>query len=150
MKTTLLCVVAACLLFSSCATIFTGTKDRIYFNSTPSGATIYKDGVEQCITPCSVRLKRDINDTDLELKLDGYETRIFTLDKEFNIISILNLGNLLGWGIDAISGSLMKYDRKVYNLTLTEKKETDRVQAKEIHIDTKKRKVDVYVLQEKQ
>ena len=37
-------VLAITLLLTSCATLFTGTKDRITFNSTPSGANIYIDG----------------------------------------------------------------------------------------------------------
>lgn len=67
---------ATMLLMTSCATLFTGTKDRITFNSTPSGATIYIDGVEQCKTPCTMKVKRSINDTGVEFKLDGYETRV--------------------------------------------------------------------------
>lgn len=91
-------LLAATMLFmTSCATLFTGTKDRITFNSTPSGATIYIDGVEQCKTPCTMKVKRSINDTAVEFKLDGYETRLITLSKEFNVVSIINLGNLLGW-----------------------------------------------------
>ena len=77
------------LFMTSCATLFTGTKDRITFNSTPSGATIYIDGVEQCKTPCTMKVKRSINDTDVEFKLDGYETRLITLSKEFNVVSIM-------------------------------------------------------------
>jgi hypothetical protein len=83
-------------MMTGCATIFTGTKDNISFSSTPSGATIYKDGVEICTTPCNYKIKRSLNDTDIEFKLDGYKTRLITLDKELNLVSIINLGNLLG------------------------------------------------------
>lgn len=127
----------ALFLMTGCATIFTGTKDRIAFTSTPSGATIYKDGVEICTTPCNYRIKRSINDTEVEFKLDGYETRLITLDKEFNLVSIINLGNLFGWGIDALSGAVMKYDRKAYDLKLTQEKSASLVQPSRIDIDTK-------------
>ena len=86
MKRIFVVMTTASLLMTSCATVFTGTKDRITFNSTPTGATIYKDGVEQCKTPCTIRVKRSIGDTDIEYKLDGYETRLNTPDKEFNIV----------------------------------------------------------------
>ena len=132
-------------LMTSCATIFTGTKDRITFNSTPAGATIYKDGVEQCKTPCTLRVKRSLGDTDIEYKLDGYETRLITLDKEFNIISILNLGNLLGWGVDALSGAVMKYDKKVYDITLSKNNKTSMINPSKINFDTKKNVVELYV-----
>jgi len=132
-------------LISGCATIFTGTKDRITFNSNPSGAVIYKDGVELCTTPCSYKVKRSINDTDIEFKLDGYQTRLITLDKEFNIISIINLGNLLGWGIDALSGAVMKYDRKTYDITLSPNKTTSLLEPSRINIDTQKNTIELIV-----
>ncbi len=135
----------ALFLMTGCATIFTGTKDRIAFSSTPSGATIYKDGVEICTTPCNYRFKRSINDTEVEFKLDGYETRLITLDKEFNLVSIINLGNLLGWGIDALSGAVMKYDRKSYDLKLSPEKSASLLQPNRIDIDSKSNTVTLTV-----
>jgi hypothetical protein len=135
----------ALFLMTGCATIFTGTKDRIAFTSTPSGATIYKDGVEICTTPCNYRVKRSVNDTELEFKLDGYETRMITLDKEFNLVSIINFGNLFGWGIDVLSGAVMKYDRKAYDLKLNKETSASLVQPTRIDIDTKSNTVTLTV-----
>ena len=135
----------ALFLMTGCATIFTGTKDRIYFSSTPSGATIFKDGVEICTTPCNYRIKRSLSDTEVEFKLDGYETRLVTLDKELNLVSIINLGNLFGWGIDVLSGAVMKYDRKAYDLKLTQEKSSSLVQPSRIDIDTKSNTVTLTV-----
>ena len=135
----------ALLMMTGCATIFTGTKDNISFSSTPSGATIYKDGVEICTTPCNYKIKRSLNDTDIEFKLDGYETRLITLDKELNLVSIINLGNLLGWGIDALSGAVMKYDRKSYDLKLTKEKSASLLQPSRIDIDTQANTVTLTV-----
>lgn len=115
------------------------------FNSNPSGATVYKDGVELCTTPCSQKIRRSTSDTDIEFKLDGYETRLITLDKEFNPVSIINLGNLLGWGIDALSGAVMKYDRKVYDITLSKNTKTSKILPAKINIDTKAKIVELYV-----
>jgi len=137
-------LVVAMFLMTGCATLFTGTKDRITFNSNPSGATIYIDGVEQCKTPCTMNVKRSIADTDVEYKLDGYETRLITLSKEFNIVSVINLGNLFGWGIDAFTGSVMKYDRKTYDITLDDKK-TSIITPTRINIDTQKNLVELFV-----
>ncbi len=145
MKKSIIAISIISLLMTSCATIFTGTKDRITFNSTPAGATIYKDGVEQCKTPCTLKVKRSLSDTDIEYKLDGYETRLITLDKEFNVVSVINLGNLLGWGIDALSGAVMKYDRKVYDITLSKNNKTSMINPSKINFDTKKNVVELYV-----
>ena len=141
----ILSLVIVLFLMTGCATLFTGTKDRIAFSSTPSGATIFKDGVEICTTPCNYKIKRSLNDTDIEFKLDGYETRLITLDKEFNLVSIINLGNLLGWGIDALSGAVMKYDRKSYDIKLTKEKAASLLQPNRIDIDTQSNTVTLTV-----
>lgn len=44
------------------------------------------------------------------------------LDSKFNSVAIINLFGILGWGIDAATGSIKKYDTKVYNISLDEKK----------------------------
>jgi hypothetical protein len=142
---TILSVIILIIFATSCATIFTGTKDRISFKSTPSGAVIFKDGVELCTTPCTYKVKRSMSDTDLEFKLDGYETRLITLDTEFNVVSVINLGNLFGWGIDALSGAVMKYDRKSYEISLTPNKITSSIEPSRINIDTQKNTVDLFV-----
>lgn len=132
-------------LMTGCATIFTGTKDRISFTSTPSGAVIYKDGVEICTTPCNYNVKRSLNDTEMEFKLDGYETRLITLDKELNLVSIVNLGNLFGWGIDALSGAVLKYDRRSYDIKLSPEKSASLLQPNRIDIDTQSNTVTLTV-----
>ena len=138
---------ASLLLFSlsSCATIFTGTRDTIYFDSDPQGATVYKDGVELCITPCSASIRRSLNSEDITIKLDDYETRVFTLDQEFNVVSVINLGFLLGWAVDAASGSVMRYDRKHYDLKLEKDVRTSARNAHRIDIDTEAGTVDIFV-----
>jgi hypothetical protein len=143
-KHSIILLVVTMLIMTSCATLFTGTKDRITFNTTPSGAVIYIDGVEQCTTPCTMKVKRSLSDTDVEFKLDGYETRLITLSKEFNFVSVINLGNLFGWGIDALTGSVMKYDKKTYDITLGNKK-TSHINPTKINIDTQKNIVELYV-----
>jgi hypothetical protein len=115
---------AIVIVLSGCATLLTGTKDTISFNSTPDGAIVYKDGLELCLTPCRVPVKRSLTREDIEFRLDGYETRLFTLDKEFNIVSIVNLGSVFGWAIDAATGSIMKYDRKSYDLIMKPERTT--------------------------
>lgn len=120
-------IIIASLTLSSCATVFTGTKDRISFKTSPPGATVLKDGIEVCKTPCSAPIKRSLNNTEIEFKLDGYDTRLITLDKEFNIISVINLGNLLGSGVDALSGAVMKYDRRSYDIELVKNNKTSMI-----------------------
>lgn len=90
-------------------------------------------------------MKRNINDVALEIKLDGYQTRVFKLDKQLNVVSILNLGNLLGWGIDALSGSIMKYDCNRYDLILEKDKMISSIRPSKVLIDTKEKTVTLMV-----
>ncbi len=130
---------------SGCATLFTGTTDIISLNSNPAGAIVYKDGLELCRTPCRIPVKRSLNTTEIEFKLDGYENRIFTLDKEFNVVSVVNLGCLFGWAIDAATGSLMKYSRRSYDLEMKMRTLSLSDSPTEIHINTNDNLVDFYV-----
>ncbi|MCP4551850.1 MAG: PEGA domain-containing protein [Bacteroidetes bacterium] len=141
-------VIASTFLMASCATIFTGTKDAIRFDSNPQGASVYIDGLEVCKTPCTTQVKRSLSDKLAEIKLDGYETRVITLDRKFNAVSIINLGSLIGWGIDAATGSLMKYDRKGYEIELEKNNKTSLLtNPSKIEINTDTKIVDVYVTQ---
>ena len=75
------------LLFAGCATLFTGTYDEVEIRSEPEGALIFIDGLEEGRTPAYLDIKRPgIGDTEVELRLDDYETRTFVLRKEFNTI----------------------------------------------------------------
>lgn len=132
-------------LMTSCATVFTGTEDPLRFDSDPQGAMVYIDGLKVCKTPCTALVKRNLSDEFAEIKLDGYETRVITLDKKFNAISIINLGFVVGWAVDAATGAIMEYDRKAYNIELEEEKKTSLNNPTRIEIDTKKMLVDIYI-----
>jgi hypothetical protein len=48
-----------------------------------------------------------------EEKKEGYESKVVTLDKAFNAVSIINLFSIVSWAIDLATGSVNKYDQKV-------------------------------------
>lgn len=147
MKKILPFALASALLFSSCATIFTGTEDRITFKSNPSGAKVFLDGIELCETPCSEYIDRSINRKEVEFVLDGYRTKVVTLDREFNIVSVLNTTGLIGWAVDLVTGSVYKYSRKHYDVDLEPERElVENVKkAKEIHLDSNTKEATIYV-----
>ena len=109
-------------VFTSCATILSGTSDEITFNSDPGGASIMLDGLKLGKTPATVSIKRPgFGNKEITLKLDGYEDRTFMLQKEFNTMAICNLAGWPGWVIDIITGSVMKYSKRNYDLDLDPK-----------------------------
>lgn len=114
--------VSATLLLSSCATIFTGTKQTVQINSNPPAATIEVDGIKAGVTPMAVPLKKGFTGQTISLKLEGYETKTFQPVTTFNPVSVLNLLGMIGWAVDAATGAMMKYDPKVYEFTLEPKK----------------------------
>lgn len=121
-RTSIMAVAVATLTLQSCATIFTGTRDTVRFESQPAGAKVQIDGLDVGRTPVDVSVKRSLGDKTATMLLEGYDTRTFELSREFNAVSILNLFGLLGWAVDAATGSLMKYDQKLYKIELEQKK----------------------------
>jgi hypothetical protein len=121
-KTSLILMLAIMFLISSCATLFTGSQQTVQINSLPSGAKIQVNGVDRGTTPTAIKLKKGNEGQVLTLKVDGYETKTFQPETAFNGVSILNLFNVLCWGIDAATGALWKYDPKFYEIELTPKK----------------------------
>jgi hypothetical protein len=136
---------AAALLTTSCATLFTGTDDEIRFDSEPQGAKVFIDGIEVCETPCTAPVERSLTDELAEIKLEGYETRLIKLDQEFNAVSVLNLGNIAFWAIDAATGALMKYDQKAYHVELDKDTRSALRSSTKIEINTKDKLVNLYV-----
>jgi len=123
MKKTSLILMAVIMLFmTSCATMFTGTKQTVQINTFPAGAKVQVDGIDRGTTPTAIKLKKGNEGQVLTLKVDGFETKTFQPETGFNSVGILNLFNVLFWGIDAATGALWKYDPKFYEIELTPKK----------------------------
>ncbi|MEO0310766.1 MAG: hypothetical protein RIQ89_423, partial [Bacteroidota bacterium] len=59
------------LFMTSCATLFTGTKQTVQINSKPSGAKVQVDGIDRGTTPTAVKLKKGNDGQVVTLKADG-------------------------------------------------------------------------------
>lgn len=108
---------------TSCATILTGTKDKITFNTTPEGAKVMHKGVEKCTTPCTAEIPRSLSKQMVTFEKEGFNSKEMKLTKSFNPVSLVNilLGGVIGVGIDAATGSLTKYSPKAYKVELEAK-----------------------------
>lgn len=108
---------------TSCATIFTGTNDKITFNSTPEGAAVFHKGIEKCVTPCTTKIPRSLSKQTVIFEKEGFNNQEVKLDKNFNAVTLLNIlfGGAIGVGIDAATGSLTKYSTKKYDVELEAK-----------------------------
>ncbi|SMD44130.1 PEGA domain-containing protein [Aquiflexum balticum DSM 16537] len=113
-----LIVIAVLFLSTSCATLFTGSKQSVQINSNVQGARIQVNGVDKGVTPATIKLKKGKDGQVISLANYGYETKILQPETGMNLISIINLFNIFGWGIDAVSGALWKYDQKQYMIEM--------------------------------
>lgn len=120
---TLLLVSAFMLLNTQCATIINGSKQEVPFRSTPSGAKITVQGEFVGETPATVDLKRNLDNADVKIKLDGYKPYEMTLHRKFNAWFVGNLifGGIPGMIIDAATGAMYKLDPKDVRAKLKEK-----------------------------
>ena len=110
--------ISVSLMFHSCATLFTGTSDNISITTKPEGAEIFIEGIKYGSTPATISVKRSLSDKEVVLKIEGYEPIRFKLQKEFNLVALLNFGGMIGWVIDAATGSIYKYDPRSYAFDL--------------------------------
>jgi hypothetical protein len=118
MKTIINISILGFFLFStSCATIFTGTTQRVSIDSNPQGADIIIDGQKKGKTPSIVKIDREFEalldgGKEIQLEINGYKKDGYKLDAQLNPVSIINLFNALCWGIDAATGAITRYDNQ--------------------------------------
>ena len=112
-----LSALAAVFSMSSCATILTGTKDKVSFNSNVAESEVKRNGVTLCYTPCVQTFKRSERPV-ISIEKDGFKPQFITMEKSFNGVAILNLTSLLGWGIDAATGAISRFDEKEHFVNL--------------------------------
>lgn len=97
------------LTLTSCATIISGSKQTVNFQSTPSEATVYINDLEIGKTPIEKKLERK-NNYNVMIKLDGYNTFETRISRKFNAWYIGNilLGGIIGLIVDPITGAMYK------------------------------------------
>lgn len=115
-KSIISCFLALTLLMSSCATIFSGSKQKVKFSSNPSSATIFIDEVEVGKTPFEIKLARKKKHSVM-IKLEGYETYQTNLTKKLNgwFLGNILIGGIIGFIIDPITGAMYSLTPKQIN-----------------------------------
>jgi len=94
---------------SSCATIISGSRQKVEITSEPISAKVFINEIEVGNTPNQQNLKRNQN-YNLVLKFEGYETYEINLERKFNawFIGNIALGGIIGIIIDPITGAMHK------------------------------------------
>lgn len=109
--------------FTSCATIFCGSKKAITLdaNVPVQSANLIIDGhkYRNVTFPYVVKVKRGFDDSVVKAEAEGYQNTELVIYKSFNAVSILNMLGLVGWAVDAATGSMMKPEYNYYELEFT-------------------------------
>ena len=117
------------LLLSSCATIFNGSKAKITLENNevtvPVELTVDNQRYTNVYFPKQVKVKRGFKATQITAEAKGYEKGEVTVDKKFNGLTLLNIafGGIVGMGIDAGTGAMMKPDAKSYYIHMHRKQD---------------------------
>lgn len=105
-------------LFTGCATILTGNKDYIKFESMPDSSDVSINGIYKGKTPLYIPIERSMSHVPVSITKPGYKESNFELRRNINIITCFNF--FFPWGIivDIISGSIFIYSPSYYYLKL--------------------------------
>ena len=108
-----------CVLFSSCATIFCGSRKKIVLESNIDKVDkLDVDGrkYRNVTFPFPVKIKRGFYSSIVKGEREGYDPVLIYIDKNFNAVSVLNLFDIIAWGIDAATGAMMQPEFDTYEL----------------------------------
>ena len=110
---------------TSCASIFCGTKAKVTFDSNvKENVTLTIDGIKHhdVVFPYTTKVKRGFEDTIVKAEAKEYKTETIVIDKTFNPVSVINLCDVLGWGIDAATGAITKPSQNYIEIEFKEEK----------------------------
>ena len=106
---------------TSCSSIFCGTKAKVTFDcNVKEGVSLTIDGIKHHDVnfPFTTKVKRGFEDTIVKAEAESYKTEMRVIDKTFNPVSIINLCDVLGWGIDAATGAITKPAQSYYQIEM--------------------------------
>ena len=109
-------IAAACLALAGCASIITGTSQKISIATQPTGAKCVLSRQDQPIatiepTPGAATVQKDKHDILVKRDKDGYQTAMQYLHSgvEEGTFGNILLGGVIGWGIDSADGADNRY-----------------------------------------
>lgn len=109
-------------LLSGCATIISGTSDKIFFSTNHDPVRVYIDGLNVGKTPLEVVVEKKAGKGRLvRLEKTGYQTQEFNLKNKFDTVAILDVTSIVtSGGVDVLTGAIMEYSPKKYHIEMLE------------------------------
>lgn len=123
-KPLFLAIITASCLLTSCATVFTGSKQDVTFKGVQGtdlldnkGRKVGEIGKNGFAT---IPLRKKIGSKKITARLDGYAPREVEVKSKFNPISLANIVVPVPWIIDLCTGKICKYSGDVVDVTLVQ------------------------------
>lgn len=117
-----LLLAAAPALLGGCATLFTGTKDKLSFAANVPGVRLTIDGQYRGELPLTLEMSRNFMGGQqfvATFEKAGYQTQEFKLNREFNPVAILDVTSIpTSGGVDVVSGSLLRFSPREYQVQM--------------------------------
>ncbi len=120
--------VSSGLLLTSCASVFCGSRAKVTFDSDiQEKASLTIDGRKHTdVTfPYTTKIRRGFDETVVKAEAPSCRTETIIVYKNFNTVSVINLCNILGWGIDAATGAITKPEQNWYRIDFKPEKPND-------------------------
>ena len=116
------------LLLASCATLISGSRQDISFDSNEKHTRIFIDGKEVCQTPCIVKIDRENSQVMVQARKDGFEDKTIFINKGPNPMSALNVVSTVfstfGLMTDLSSGGFWEYSPNSFYVTMQKEPKT--------------------------
>jgi hypothetical protein len=96
------------LLAPNCATLTRSKMQRIPVTSSPAGATVIVNGIQQGVTPLEIRLARKGKGQVIRIESPGYNPVEISVERKFSTAMLLGdvaLGAALGFGVVVLVGA---------------------------------------------
>lgn len=122
---------SCCLIFSSCATIFTKSSQDIVFSGMP-GTRIYDASTNVKLgeigedNVANIKIKKKMNDKTILAKKDGYRTSPLILESKFNTTSLWNILFWPGFLIDLGTGQMNKWETTYVEIEMEKPSKEDK------------------------
>ena len=114
------------IALSGCATVVNGTHQSYRITSEPAGAKVHLTNGTECVTPCSLSLKRK-HDFRADISKDGYKpTYILVHSKGGGAVAgNLLIGGLIGGIVDSGNGANNHLDPNPLSVKLADANSTE-------------------------
>lgn len=117
MKKKFLYFLMAILVFvlTGCATVMTGTSQKIAFSSNVPEAKVFVNNVQVGVTPAVLELATgDGKDVSIRIEAPGYKPYVTVLRKKVTgwVWGNILIGGIIGLGVDLITGGVYVFEKE--------------------------------------